>query len=54
MAFDIGQGSQDLGFRGEVPILFEVKPGIPVKLSVIDFDGKQLRRDIAQRAVGVA
>ena len=22
--FDVGQGSQDLGFRGEVPVLFTV------------------------------
>jgi EF hand len=40
LAFDIGQGTQDLGFRAEVPVLFEVRPGIPVKLSVTDFDGK--------------
>jgi hypothetical protein len=40
IAFDIGQGTQDLGFRAEVPILFDVKPGIPVKLSITDFDGK--------------
>ncbi|MBI3411192.1 MAG: CehA/McbA family metallohydrolase [Planctomycetes bacterium] len=38
--FDVGQGSQDIGFRGEVPILFEVRPAIPVKLTVIDVDGK--------------
>ena len=40
LAFDIGQGTQDLGFRGEVPLLFDVKPGIAVKLSVTDDDGK--------------
>jgi hypothetical protein len=40
IAFDVGQGTQDLGFRAEVPILFDVKPGVPVKLSVQDFDGK--------------
>jgi len=40
IAFDIGQGSQDLGFRAEAPILFDVKPGIPVKLHIVDFDGK--------------
>ena len=38
--FDVGQGTQDLGFRGEVPILFDIRPGIPVKLSVTDVDGK--------------
>jgi hypothetical protein len=40
ISFDIGQGNQDLGFRGEVPVLFDVKPAIPVKVSVTDFDGK--------------
>jgi hypothetical protein len=40
LAFDVGQGSQDLGFRGEVPILFDVRPAIPVSLTVADFDGK--------------
>jgi hypothetical protein len=40
IAFNIGQGTQDLGFRGEVPILFDVRPAIPVKLAIHDFDGK--------------
>ncbi|HEV8062966.1 MAG TPA: CehA/McbA family metallohydrolase [Gemmataceae bacterium] len=40
IAFNIGQGTQDLGFRGEVPILFEVHPAIPVQLAIHDFDGK--------------
>src|SRR5437899_10372489 len=40
IGFDIGQGTQDLGFRGEVPILFEVRPAIPVQLAIRDFDGK--------------
>jgi hypothetical protein len=40
LAFDVGQGTQDLGFRAEVPILFDVKPAIPVTLSVRDFDGQ--------------
>src|ERR1043165_1934190 len=40
LRFDVSQGSQDLGFRGEVPILFTIKPAIPVKLVVKDFDGK--------------
>jgi hypothetical protein len=26
LRFDVGQGSQDLGFRAEVPILFTIKP----------------------------
>jgi hypothetical protein len=39
IGFDVGQGTQDLGFRGEVPILFEVRPAIPVTLRVRDVDG---------------
>lgn len=40
LGFDVGQGTQDVGFRGEVPILFEIKPAIPVKLTIKDTDGK--------------
>lgn len=40
IGFDIGQGNQDLGFRSEVAVLFDVKPAIPVKVKVADFDGK--------------
>ena len=40
LAFDVGQGTQDLGFRGEVPVLFDIRPGITVKLAIHDFDGK--------------
>ena len=39
ISFDVGQGTQDLGFRAEVPVLFEVKPAIPVTLKVLDHDG---------------
>ena len=40
IGFDVGQGNQDLGFRGEVPVLFEITPAIKVQLKVLDFDGK--------------
>jgi hypothetical protein len=39
IGFDVGQGTQDLGFRGEVPIVFDVRPAIPVRLSIRDHDG---------------
>lgn len=39
IGFDIGSGNQDLGFRGEVPVLFSVRPAVPVSLSVLDHDG---------------
>lgn len=40
LAFDVGQGTQDLGFRNEVAILFNCVPAIEVPLAVRDFDGK--------------
>jgi len=40
IGFDVGQGNQDAGFRGEVAVLFDVKPALKVKLTVTDFDGK--------------
>jgi hypothetical protein len=40
LQFDVGQGSQDLGFRGEVPILFNIRPAVPVQLLITDEGGK--------------
>ena len=40
LAFDVGQGTQDLGFRSEINILFECEPAVRVKLDVLDDDGK--------------
>ena len=39
LTIDAGQGTQDLGFRAEVPILFTVKPAVAVTLKVLDHDG---------------
>ncbi len=39
ITFNAGQGTEDLGFRAEVPVLFTIKPAIPVKLSIQDHDG---------------
>src|SRR5262245_30661707 len=39
ITFDVGQATQDLGFRGEVPVLFDVRPAVPVTLAVKDHDG---------------
>lgn len=39
IVFDIGQGTQDLGFRSELPVLFDVRPALPVQLSIRDTDG---------------
>ncbi|MFK7819503.1 MAG: CehA/McbA family metallohydrolase [Planctomycetaceae bacterium] len=40
LAFDVGQGTQDLGFRNATSILFDCKPAIALKLGVKDFDGE--------------
>jgi hypothetical protein len=40
LAFDVGQGTQDLGFRNEINVLFDIAPAVPVKLTVLDDDGK--------------
>lgn len=40
IGFEVGQGTQDLGFRGEVPVLFNIRPAVPVKMSVRDSDGQ--------------
>ncbi len=39
ITFDVGQGTEDLGFRAEAPVLFDVRPAVAVKLSVLDADG---------------
>lgn len=40
LAFDVGQGTQDLGFRNEVNILFDCEACSHVKLRVQDENGK--------------
>jgi hypothetical protein len=40
LIFDVGQGSQDLGFRSEVDILFVAKASTSIQLRVKDHDGK--------------
>ena len=37
ISFDVGQGTQDLGFRAEAPVLFNVKPAIPVQAESLRF-----------------
>lgn len=39
ISFDVGTGTQDIGFRGEVPVLFEARPAIPVELIIRDTEG---------------
>ncbi|GAB2575259.1 CehA/McbA family metallohydrolase [Spirosoma areae] len=39
IGFNIGQGSQDIGFRNVVPVLFSIAPAVKVVLKVNDHDG---------------
>jgi hypothetical protein len=39
LVFDVGQGTQDLGFRSEVDILFKCAPAREVKFHVLDENG---------------
>ena len=39
LMFDVGQGTQDLGFRNELNVLFQCEPAVEVVLDVIDDDG---------------
>ena len=40
LSFDVGQGTQDLGFRSELPVLFDTKASTPVTLRIFDNDGR--------------
>ena len=39
IAFDVGQGTQDIGFRNDTTLTFACAPSIPVTLAVKDVDG---------------
>lgn len=39
LMFDVGQGTQDLGFRNELNVLFTCEPAVDVVLDVLDDDG---------------
>jgi hypothetical protein len=40
LQFDVGQGTQDLGFRSELPILFRAIPSQSIPLRILDHDGR--------------
>jgi hypothetical protein len=39
VSFDVGQGSQDLGFRNDVTLTFDAAPSVPLTFRVKDVDG---------------
>jgi hypothetical protein len=40
LSFDVGQGSQDVGFRSEIDVLFTARPAYAVRLHVLDEQGQ--------------
>ncbi len=40
LSMNVGQGTQDLGFRSDVPILFTCRPSVDVPLVIRDEDGR--------------
>ncbi|HEY2252712.1 MAG TPA: hypothetical protein VGH74_16675, partial [Planctomycetaceae bacterium] len=40
LGFNVGQGTQDIGFRNAVAVLFQCLPAVEVSLHISDFDGK--------------
>ncbi len=40
LGFNVGQGTQDIGFRNAVPVLFNSAPAVEVALGVKDVDGE--------------
>ena len=40
LSFNVGQGTQDLGFRSDIDILFNCKPASKISLRVLDVDDK--------------
>lgn len=39
LGFNVGQGTQDLGFRSEIAVLFDCRPSAKISIQVLDFDG---------------
>jgi len=39
LSFDVGQGTQDVGFLNEISILFKIAPARSIKMHVLDDDG---------------
>ena len=39
LGFNVGQGTQDIGFRNAVPVLFQCVPSVEVVLGIRDVDG---------------
>lgn len=39
IGFNVGQGTQDIGFRNQVPIFFQCRPAVNVSVGIKDVDG---------------
>ena len=52
IGFDVEQGNQDLGFRGETAVLFDVAPAIPLKVVADDDSEPTIVRMLIRDAAG--
>jgi len=52
LSFDVGQGTQDLGFRNEVALLFSCRPAVKVALEILDYDGRPTTGQFVIRDAG--
>jgi len=49
IAFNVGQGTQDIGFRNSVSVLFDCQPAVEVRLGIRDVDGNATTASILIR-----
>ena len=50
LGFNIGQGTQDVGYRNDVPVLFDIRPAVKLVLRVRDDDGSPTTGSLAMSA----
>jgi hypothetical protein len=49
LAFNVGQGTQDIGFRNSIPILFDCAPAVEIKLGIKDQDNSPVMASLIIR-----
>jgi hypothetical protein len=49
IGFDVGQGTQDIGFRGDLVVLFDARPAHPVRLTILDENGESAAASLLVR-----
>jgi hypothetical protein len=52
ISFDVGQGTQDVGFRSETNVVFEAAPAVPTTFEILDHDGRPTTAGLTIRDAG--